>query len=160
MDDKSPMSLIQLLRSNELTIRTGLLLLPLYALGHESEIAAHFGIGHQDICDWLISKTPAGRSSLGLNSHLILDALTQIITDQTIPGKCVLISNVDILVAGVDFQNRTHLLSFLKNNFRRSRGMLLSFPETAHNILPIEQRDIWKSVERLAIWTGEDGCEP
>ena len=159
MHEQSATSLINLLRSKELTIRTGLLLLPPYALGHEAEVAAHFGLGHQDICAWILGNTPTGRNTLGLSSELILDVLTEVVSDVAIPGRCILISNVDLLLAGIDDQDKVHFWNFYRNSFRRERGVVLCFPEKAFNLLPIEERKSWEAIERIATWTGEDGNE-
>ena len=148
--------LISILKNYELSIRTGVLLMPVYALGHESEVAAILGIGHADICSLVARQIPDGRSSLGLSCSVIIEALTTIVSDTSLPGNCILVSGVDVLLCGVPEQERIHFWSFFRNNFRRDRGILICIPKDAANIFSYEERLAWKAIDRIRTWATEE----
>jgi len=155
MSEVGTTSLVEQLRSVELRIRTGILIVPHSWLGQEDDIAAHLGISCQDLCVWILDRVPKGRKTLGIKVEEIIENLTQILNKPELIGSCILVSNSDFLLAGLSYDDRLRFWDFIRCSFRREKGLLLSFPQEATNLLPIHELKNWSSLERLAIWKDE-----
>ena len=155
MPEVETTSLVEQLRSVELRIRTGLLIVPDSWLGREDDIAASLGTSCQDLCAWVLDRVPRGRKILGIQVEAIIENLTQILNKPELIGSCILVSNSDFLLAGLSYNDRLRFWDFIRCSFRRERGLLLSFPHEATNLLPIQELKNWSSLERLAIWKDE-----
>jgi hypothetical protein len=147
--------LVEQLRGIQLRIRTGLLILPSIWLGRESDIATLLGIDCQDLCRWILEKTPKGRKIIGLKVENIIENLTLILNENILIGSCVLVSNIDYILAGLSYSDRIRFWDFMRNSFRRDRGLIISFPIDSTNLLPVEEFSKWEDLERLAIWEVE-----
>ncbi len=153
MSEPSPQELVALLARQELRIRTGVLELPIELLGCEDNLAVGLGVGYLDLCAWKVSRTPVNRSHLGLSWEVIIHDLTTLASDTSIPGYCVWISGVDVLLAAIPFNDRKRLWDFLRSTFRQPRGLLLSMPRKAARLLPEDERGLWLEYGRLSTWT-------
>jgi len=153
MPEPSPRELVELLARNELRIRTGILELPVEALGTESDLAVGLGVGYRDICAWKVDRIPAGRTRVGLRWEGITQDLVSLLADSSLPGYCVWVSSLDVLLAGVPFADRQRLWNFMRGTFRQSRGLLLSMPVGATHLLPEGERALWIEYGRLSVWT-------
>jgi hypothetical protein len=109
MPEPSPQDLADLLAHNELRIRTGILELPIKLVGGEVDLAVALGVGHRDICDWLITRTPDTRLHLGLSYESIIRDLAVLLSDMSLPGYCIWVSGLDVLLAAIPFDDRKRL---------------------------------------------------
>lgn len=140
--------LIEHLRFTSRT-RVGLWRVPLNSLGHEAEIAVQLGIQAQDIGAYLRTKVQTGAEFVRLSPQKIWDRLDEI---TSMPGKdCVLIYNLDLLLAGIKSEERQALWQDLFNGFpNRKRILLLTVPEKAAHLLPSDALlERWQKDSRL-----------
>jgi len=152
MNKISPKSLVELLKSQQLNIRTGILLIPIEFLGSEAEIAVYLEVGHQNICELILCNALPNRGLLGVNRDFIFDNIDAIVKTESIQGRCVLISGIDLLLAALSHEEVMHFWAFLRNNYRRERGVLLSFPLVAKTLLPTDEINLWNEIERITCW--------
>ena len=153
MPEPSPQVLVELLARNELRIRTGVLELPVGILGKECDLAVSLGVGYCDLCTWKIDGTPAERTRLGHSWEMIAQDLVSLLSDLSLPGYCVWVSSVDVLLAGIPFDDRRRFWEFMRSTFRQPRGLLLSMPLGAAHLLPDDERALWIEYGRLSVWT-------
>lgn len=149
--------MVDLLARNELRIRTGIVEVPLEVLGHEPDVAVHLGIGCRDICTFKASRIPSTRPHLAIRWQTVLEDLELLVSDLSLPGCCIWVSGVDVLLAAIPFPDRKSFWGYLRSTFRQSRGLLLSIPESAAHLLPADERSEWIKYDRLCTWTRETG---
>ncbi len=154
MSETEPASLVQLLQRTELRIRTGIVLLPLVMLGRERELAARLAIEAVNWRDWKLNHLSSDSHHLGLSSETVLRDLGEIIEDVDIGGDCLWIYNADLALSALRYDERLRLWSFLFSTFKQRRGLLVSLPAQASNLLPTGERIAWEQDERLARWEG------
>ncbi|MBV5327604.1 MAG: hypothetical protein JZU65_08180 [Chlorobium sp.] len=147
-----PLELVKTLKSDQLGIRTGVLLLSDEYHNLEAEIAVYLGIGHKNICSKILEQTPLNKKLLGINRTYIFDTLDEMVKDESIPGRCILISGIDILLAALTYEEVLHFWDFFRDHFRRARGILISFPKSARLLLPLDKLNRWNEIERIALW--------
>lgn len=152
-------ALVRLLSSPKPRIRTGILELPPALIGQEAHIAVRLKAGHQDFRAWKLERVPEGRKSLTLTWETLVDDLRQVIAKPGIPGYCVLVSNLDILLAALRYSERERFWDFIRCTFRYPRGLLLSLPGQAPHLLPHNERQCWLECHRLAALEGEVAYE-
>jgi hypothetical protein len=153
MPETTPKALVSLLAGQDLSRRTGILEIPIESLGIEDDIAVGLNAGHCDICRWKVDQTQPGRTRLGLRWDGIVTDLESLMADLSIPGYCVWISSVDVLLAGIPHSDRLHFWEFMRLAFRPPRGLLMSIPDKATHILSSEERTLWVEYGRLSRWT-------
>ena len=153
MPEPSPRALVELLARNELRIRTGVLEVSIGTIGKEIDLAVSLGVGFCDICAWKIDRTPAARTRLGLSWEIIIQDLVSLLSDLSLPGYCVWVSGIDVLLAALPYDDRRHFWEFMRGTFRQSRGLLLSMPLGAAHLLPDGERALWIEYGRLSVWT-------
>jgi hypothetical protein len=153
MSEMTPQKLVNLLATNELRIRTGILEVPVEALGSENNIAVALGVGFRDICAWKVSRTPSDREHLAITWQSIIEDLVSSVTDISLPGFCIWVSGVDVLLAAIPFEDRKQFWSFIRTTFRHSRGLILSVPRMAAHLFPEDERAQWINYCRLSVWT-------
>ena len=148
--------MVNMLRNRELRCRTALLMIPLSLMGKEAQIAAQLGIDHVDYRQYLLDHLPAGGEFLGLSANKIfgdLDAISNAMSGM----DCVLLSNLDLAVAGIPAIDRTSLLKerlFNQLCYRR-RGLLIVMPDTGPDVgalLDQELKQYWMDHDRLVKW--------
>lgn len=142
-------NLVSLLKSEELRIRTGLLMVEPGGLPLVKEFGATLGLHCEDACELILRRTPEERKTIGLNVALVFEILTEIVDDATISGSCVMVSNLDIVLAGLGQSERDRFWYSLRGTFRRNRGLLAVFPVGAIAWMPVEERAIWEKDGRL-----------
>ena len=103
MAEPTPLALVDLLGRRELRIRTGILELPVETIGNESNLAVGLGVGWRDICAWKLSVTPGDRTHLGLSWEMMTQDLVSLLSDLSLPGHCVWVTNLDVLLAAIAF---------------------------------------------------------
>jgi hypothetical protein len=153
MTEATPKTLVSLLAGQDLSRRTGIIELPIKSLGIEGDIAVGLNAGHFDICKLKVNQAQPGRTRLGLRWDGIVNDLESPMADLSIPGYCVWISSVDVLLAGIPHSDRLHFWEFMRLAFRPPRGLLMSMPEKATHILSNEERTLWVEYGRLSRWT-------
>lgn len=154
MSETEPANLVQLLQRPILRIRTGIVLLPLVMLGREPELAARLAIEAVDWREWKLNRLSSDSNHLGLTSETVLRDLREIVEDVNLAGNCLWIYNVDLALSALRYGERLRFWDFLYSTFKQRRGVLLSLPTRASNLLPTEERIAWERDERLARWEG------
>ncbi len=150
----SPAALAGLLQRPILRLRTGILLLPSNMVGHEPELAARLGLGKVDWREWKLRQLGPDSRYLGLSHEGIVRDLGQMAEDGNISGTCLWVYNADLFVSALRYEERRYLWSFLHSTFRPPRGVMVSLPAEATNLLAPEERMAWARDERLAEWEG------
>lgn len=148
-----PPELARRLREGLVRLRTGVALLSPSWLGREEEVAARCGLESPlDLPTWVLERVPPGRTRLGLDWQvLVRDHLDVIAGASQPPGRCLLLANVDVLVAALRDEERRRLWGFLRETYRPQRGLMLCLPEPAAHLFPPDERAAWTAGERLTI---------
>lgn len=152
MREPTTNELANLLAGQDLGRRSGVVELPIACLGIEGDIAVTLGAGHCDICKWKLDHVPVGRSRFGLRWDGIISDLLKVLLDLSIPGYCIWVSNIDVLLAGIPHPDRSRFWEFMRLTCRPSRGLLISMPIGASHIFPNEERALWLEYGRLCGW--------
>ena len=142
---------VTLLRSPKLRVRTGLWLMPPTAVGQEVQEAARLGLDAADARQPILATVKEGQRFLGLDELRVLDAVSSI-SDQTQTTDCILVYNLDLLVARVGVAGRAALWDMLFSGLpHRPRALLIAMPQVATALLPKQdQLDAWRREGRLA----------
>ena len=154
MTKVEPADLVRLLEQPTLRIRTGVLLVPLSALGSERELAARLGIEAVDFREWKLARIRHGSRFLGLSRETILQDLRELAEDVDLGGNCLWVHNMDLLLSALRYDERVRAWATLFSTFKQRRGLLFSLPAQAFNLLPATERGAWENDERLATWEG------
>ncbi len=149
-----PADLARLLEQPTLRIRTGILLVPLNALGSESELAARLGVEAVDFREWKLTRAGTNSRYLGLSAETILRDLQEVVEDVDLGGTCLWIHNMDLFLSALRYDERLRTWAALFSTFKQRRGLLFSMPAQALNLLPATERGTWERDERLATWEG------
>jgi hypothetical protein len=158
METTSLLDLLVLLRGSTLTVRTGLWLVPSTFFGQEQDEAARLGIDAVDVRLPILARLPAGTRFLGLTEASVLEAL-DVICQQKDGGDCVLVYNLDLLLAKLPRQDRVEFWHYLYRGFpHRSRGLLIVMPSQATHLLPAGQSlTDWGRDQRLVTYPQPNG---
>jgi hypothetical protein len=151
MEFSTPANLVLLIRGNILRIRTGLWLLPSSYIGQERNEAARMLMEAEDVREKLLKGLPSGTRFLGLSDQKLIELLDDI-TQQENKGDCVLVFNLDLLLAYLKQRER---IFFWQHMFEamphRPRALLLTMPATAVDLLPSnDDLSQWAKDRRLA----------
>lgn len=152
----NPKSMVEMLRNRELRCRTGVMMVPLSLMGQESRIAAQLGIDHVDYRRYLLDHLPAGGAFLGLSANKVFADLDNISNEAT-GTDCVVLSNLDLALAGLVTSERMSLLRerlFNQLCYRR-RGLLFAMPDAGSVPNPLfdhEMTQHWQARDRLVVW--------
>ena len=148
---ESVLKLVQFLRRATLRTRIGLWCMPLEAVGREREIGVHLGVETVDIRTPLRANLAPDAEFLRLSTIKIVETLDTIAT-QSGQSDCVLVCNLDLLLAGVTQQECHQVWEELFNGLPyRSRALLLAIPQTAAHLLPYDEMlDSWRRDNRVA----------
>lgn len=151
MQTSDPKDLIELLQKKTLRIRTGIWLMPVSMLGKEADHAARMNIDAVDIRDPLLENLPEGTRYLGLNADRIMQ-LMQEISDQIPGSECLLIYNLDLLLAKLSYSEIIQVWQQLYDSFpNRRHALLISMPENADHLLPeFTSMRSWNKDKRLS----------
>lgn len=147
-----PSELVLFLRRPGLRVRTGIWLLPPYLVGQEPNEAARLGTIAVDLRCVLLESLPSGARFVPLDTDRILQLLDTI-SYRKDQGDCVLVYNLDLLLARLTHQQRVDVWQFIFTGFAyRPCALLLSMPATASSLLPAgEILHYWKQGKRLAV---------
>lgn len=128
--------LVDLLTSNQLRVSTGLWLFPLEYIGNEEDEAHRLGIEPIDIRTRLLQSLPEGTRFSGLTPDSILSLIDKVSQE---PGDWpgVMIYNLDLLISRLSSTDHAIIWQDLFTALpHRRRGILLTIPETAENLIP------------------------
>lgn len=152
MDPINPSELVLFLRRPGLRVRTGLWLMPRELIGQEQNEAARLGISALDLRNELLTSLPAGARFVPLDNDRVLQLLNTISLRKN-QHDCVLIYNLDLLLARLTYQQRNDLWQFAFTGFAyRPCALLLTMPDTARSLLPTQEKlGYWEENRRLAI---------
>lgn len=143
-----PALLIPRLRGPTLRVKTGLWLAAKEVVKQAADHAARLGISCIDIRARLLGDLPADTRFTGLTAFRVV-ALLDGICDGNTGTDCVLVENLDLLLARLRALERTEVWEHLyAAHAHRKRALLLLMPNTAKHLLP--------SSEKLTAWR-EDG---
>lgn len=147
----SVVELLANLRDQSLRNRVGLWLAPDRQLVQIVNEAARLGIDAQDIRQALLHRLPLGTRFAGLSGTRLADLLDSI-CEQPGYSDCVLVYNLDLLLAGLGYEDQQEIWRTLWQSFpHRQRALLLVMPQTAVHLLP-RSYDLatWRRAGRLA----------
>jgi len=139
------------LHSHSLLNRVGLWLMPVAQLDQAADAAARLGIDAQDLRQTLLDRLPADTNFAGLSVAKLVDLFDRI-CEQAGASNCVLIYNLDLLMAGLSYQSRQEVWRTMRQSFpHRQRGLLMVMPDQASHLLP-KPADLaaWRGSGRLA----------
>lgn len=147
----NPREVVDLLKGNSLIHRTGIWLIPANMLGKERDHAARLNLDAVDIRDPLLESLPEGTRFLGLSGDKVLQLLDHI-SNQSKGSSCLLVYNVDLLLARLRLQERDYVWSQLYNAFpHRNHALVIVMPEGADQLLPpLAPLKCWNNDKRLA----------
>lgn len=146
-----PGELLANLRNKSARNQVGLWLMPKSQIGQEANVAARLGIDAQDLTQVLLDRLPANTHFAGLNVEKLISLLDGI-CEQSGSSNCVLVYNLDLLLAGLGYQSQQEVWRTLWQSFpHRQRSLLLVMPDRADRLLP-KPIDIaaWRGGGRLA----------
>jgi hypothetical protein len=142
--------LVDTLRQRVLRMRTGVLLLEAALLGKEAELAARLGIAAVDVCSWMLRRIEPQQRFLGIRWEMLINDLAAIAEDRALSGDCVLVYNMDVVLAAVLYDERLRFWNFLRSSFRPHRGIILALPQGAPHLFDSADRACWERDGRLA----------
>jgi len=147
----SPREVVDLLKGSSLIHRTGIWLMPINMLGKEPDHAARLNLDAIDIRTPLLESLPEGTRFLGLSGDKVVQLLDHI-CEHAKGSSCLLVYNVDLLLARLRLQDRIYVWSQLYNAFpHRKRALVIVMPDGADQLLPpLAALKFWNSDKRLA----------
>jgi hypothetical protein len=147
----NPREVVDLLKGNRLIHRTGIWLMPVNMLGKEPNHAARLNLDAVDIRATLLESLPEDTRFLDLSGDKVVQLLDHI-CEHDKGSSCLLVSNVDLLLARLRLQERVYVWGQLYNAFpHRKRALVIVMPEGADHLLPgLAALKSWNSDKRLA----------
>ena len=152
MESLKPFELVSFLRRPDLRVRTGIWLMPSHLFGQEANEAARLGVMAVDVRGMLLDTIPSGAKFVPLDTDRILQLLNTV-SYRKEQGNCVLVYNLDLLLARLTQQQRVDAWQFIFSGFgHRPCALLIGMPATASSLLPAgEMLNYWKEGKRLAV---------
>jgi hypothetical protein len=152
MEPIKPAELVSFLRRPGLRVRTGIWLMSSHMIGHESNEGARLGVIVVDLRSLLLDSLPEGAQFVPLDADRVLQLLNTV-SYRKDQGDCVLVYNLDLLLARLTYQQRVDFWQFTFTGFAyRPCALLLGMPATASSLLPAgETLNYWKQGKRLAV---------
>ncbi len=147
--------LVSIIRDRgRLRCRTGVLLIPEAELGRERELAARLNIDCVDMAEHVNNSLPEETEFVPPGAAYVLRWLRDIANAES-GGDCVLVSNVDLLLARLEEQQRETVWRQLCNNFPNyRRGIIITLPAKGVSLLMSrETQDVWRKT-RMAEMRG------
>ena len=143
--------LVGQLRRKAVTCKTGLLLLPRSRLGTEPNLAATNGMDAVDLAQVFVSKQSGDSDFVGITLQRLWKELDGI-ADSPDGSDCVLIYNVDLLLARLDSPDRQGLWRHLRQNPpHKRRAIVLLMPAEAAALLPSDNElTTWRRFRKVA----------
>lgn len=146
----SPCELVELLSSGQLRVATGLWLMPLVYIGHEVDEALRLNLEPVDLRDRLLEIVEPGSKYSGLDVDRIIQLVDKV-SQELSDSAGALIFNFDLLLSRLNAEQQQNFWNDVFNALpHRRRGVLLTLPETAQNLLPPESDlNLWLQENRL-----------
>lgn len=125
--------------------------MPPHVLGNEQNEAVPLGITAVDIRNELLNSQPSGAKFVPLDTDRVLQLLNTIAYRKN-QGDCVLVHNLDLLLARLTHMQRNDFWQFALTGFAyRPCALLLGMPATAVSLLPTgDTLNLWIEGGRLA----------
>ncbi|GAP17320.1 hypothetical protein [Levilinea saccharolytica] len=134
-----PRELVELLSSGQLRVATGIWLLPIEYVGKEEEEAYRLGLEPVDLRNRLLQSLEPGTKYASLSADTIF-RLVNDVSQEYGDWAGALIYNLDLLLARLNTEERSLIWQDLFAALpHRRRGVLITLPETASNLLPQEE---------------------
>jgi len=152
MQASTPIEIVERLSGPTFAVRTGLWLVPRAVLRQPKDSAARLGIDASDIREPIQADLPSGTRFLGLSTSGLIRALDSLCVAPS-GGNCLLVYNLDLLIARLYRQDRLEFWRTLFDGFpHRQRGLLLLMPLGADHLIPSSQTlEVWRHDGRLAV---------
>jgi len=146
----TPRELVELLSSGQLRVATGVWLLPIEYVGQEEEEAYRLGLEPVDLRNRLLQSLEPGTKYASLSADKIFQ-LVDDISQEYGDWAGALIYNLDLLIARLNTEEQNMIWQDLFTALpHRRRGVLITLPETAVNLLPQEEiLNLWRLDNRL-----------
>lgn len=146
----TPRELMELLSSGQLRVATGVWLLPKEYVGQEVEEAYRLGLEPVDLRNRLLQSLETGTKYANLSAEKIF-RLVDDVSQEYGDWAGALIYNLDLLIARLNTEEQTMIWQDLFTALpHRRRGVLLTLPESAVNLLPREEMlNLWRLDNRL-----------
>ncbi len=126
--------------------------MPLSWLGRELEIASRLGISFGDEAKWLLGHLMPEQRFFSQNwEDLIAEDLKGMIGSSSLDGRCLLVSNFDIIISSLTAAERSLFWDFLHQIYRPPCGVLLTLPMKTR-LMSEKELSVWSNTGRLAIW--------
>jgi hypothetical protein len=147
--------LVRRLREATYRSKTGILLLPPSAFGHEADIAAQLNIQHVDFVTRLLARIPRGSDYVHVTFGAIIDELDKI-TNAASGMNCIMLSQIDVAVTKLSFPDRVMFWPHLLGDFpHRRKGLLLAVTDISDGSELLQDpssREAWLNSDRMARW--------
>jgi len=133
-------SLVQQLRQPGARSGVGIWLLPREYLGREESLAVPLNLHAIDARQTYLERLPAGARFSGLtrpDGHQKLLDLLRTLTTSIYPRDCLLVHTLDLLLLGLEVDERIHFWQAALEGLPYPRSKLvLTLPEHAHALFP------------------------
>jgi hypothetical protein len=138
------------LRGPSLRSRVGLWLMPPQSVGSERDVAARVRADSADLREIFLESLPPETSFAAITPKRIL-RLLDALSSQASGAGCVVVYNLDLLLAGLTMQGRRDFWSQVTDVLmQRRRAILLTIPLEATHLAPDEkQQEAWRDDGRL-----------
>jgi hypothetical protein len=138
MDLAKPLELVEYLRRHTMRSNVAVWRIPLSGVGFEADLAVQLGVELVDITQHYRSCLAQGTEFARLSASKLFDALDQIASSEGF-SDCVLVYNLDLLLAGLKEADREQIWQDLYNRLpNRKRALLITIPDTATHLFPGE----------------------
>jgi hypothetical protein len=130
---------IQLMRHGGLRVRTAVWCLPPAQLSDLPNQAARLNLGWKDARQPLLDQLAPTQKFLGLDAAKLINILAEFCQDPQ-QGDCLLVTNIDLLLARLRYHECVEVWRTLFNGFPHyPRALILVMPQQATTLLPSEK---------------------
>lgn len=113
--------------------------MPLNYVGSERDIAARLEVEAVDARQPILQRLPEGTRYVRLTAGKVLEALDSI-ASQKGKTECALIYNMDLLLAGLKWEERQNVWQGVFDGLPyRVRALVIAIPVTASTLLPTDR---------------------
>jgi hypothetical protein len=138
MDLTKPLELVEYLRRHNLRTNVGIWRMPLMEVGAEADIAFRLSVDSLDIVKYYRTTLDPRTDFARLSASRLFNTLDQIASTESL-NNCVLIYNLDLLLAGLKEVEREQVWQDIYNRLpNRRRALLLTIPDIAIHLFPPE----------------------
>jgi hypothetical protein len=146
----TPVELRDRLSPRRLLFRTGIVLASGSDVADPSDLAVRLGMSYLDHVSWRMAALPEGARHLDVRAET-LQADFYAMASRTLDMPTALVSNSDLLLAGLESAGRRQVWEYLFSVMKdRRTALAILLPSSAHAILPQNERARWRSAGRLA----------